>query len=472
MVVTTRRRDGLHGLTLFRQAALALMLPGLVVLWNAPAEAFIVAVMDTTVNPAAYGAGWTQGDPGWDNVTQGGANYVYLGDRWVLTARHVGIGNVVLSTGTFAPVAGQSYVIRNPPPSLAGGLSLTTETDLRLIRINGDPGLPALTIASQSPPNAGWNGSEVVFIGQGRVREATERHWQVNTTNPENWVWTEVASGGNYHGYKTLTGSPIPIQKRWGTNRLASAYDTAFSAVFDRDGNPNDTPEALTNTTGVLALRTGDGITRDIISMATLFTQPGQNGATTFETQAAANNSGSAVFYKNGIQWELVGIVNAVMNYNNQPGGSASGIYGNATLFADLSYYNRPYEGSICDVRRVCGNYSIVGDVNLDGIVSGDGTGAWQNDDVTAFVAGWGFDNGAGAGDYQSWIKGDLNLDGRVDVRDFFLLRNALNTEISNGVLATLFSGGGQHIPEPASLLLGVIAAAFVGLRSRRRHPF
>ena len=76
---------------------------------------------------------------------------------------------------------------------------------------------------------------------------------------------------------------------------------------------------------------------------------------------------------------------------------------------------------------KTCGSYSIIGDVNLDGSVTGDGTGATIADDVSAFVAGWGNDNLAGLGDYDSWTKGDLNLDGVTNVEDFVMLRGALN---------------------------------------------
>jgi hypothetical protein len=437
----------------------------LLLLSSGSAQAWIVAATGTTVNPATY-PGWTQGDPGWENIAQSGPNYVYLGDRWMLSARHVGVSDATFSTGTFSPVAGENYIIHNPPPSLAGGLSLTTETDLRLIRIAGDPGPPALTIASQSPPSAGSSGSEIMFIGQGRARQASETRWQVNTSNPQDWMWSVVTSGGNFRGYLP-TGSPV---KQWGTNRLAStaSYQNVFS-------------HTLSSTTGVFPLKTPDGITRDVFSMLTSFDQQGQNGALPFEAQGISGNSGSAVLYKNGSQWQLAGVVNSVLIYNSQwdpvseGGAGVSAVYGNVTTFADLSYYNKPYQGSICDVMKVCGNYSIVGDVNLDGVVSGDGSGIWQNDDVKAFVDGWRFDNGAGAGNYDSWTHGDMNHDGKTDVADFFLLRGALNGPISGATIDFLFSGqsppgGGSLVPEPSTTALTIVVAALLGFTMHRRH--
>ncbi len=193
-----------------------------------------------------------------------------------------------------------------------------------------------------------------------------------------------------------------------------------------------------------------------------------------FEAQAVGGDSSSAVFYKSGSQWQLAGIINSILIYNNQ--ATSWGVYSDATTFADLSYYNQPYQGSICDVMKSCGNYSMVGDVNLDGMVSGDGSGPSQTDDVAAFVAGWEFNNGAGAGDYNSWTHGDMNHDGKTDVSDFFLLRSALNGQISSATLTALFGGqspfdgGGSIVPEPSSACLTLLAAGLFLFGTRRRR--
>src|SRR5262249_11382097 len=162
-------------------------------------------------------------------------------------------------------------------------------------------------------------------------------------------TWTESASG-NFHGYKTGVGG-----KAWGTNRLASPSDPNYQGVFKN---------TLSSTTAVMPFKTGDQVTRDVISMLTSFDQQGQNGALPQETQGVSGDSGGAVFYKNGSQWQLAGIVNSTLIYSGQ--ATLYGVYGDATTFSDLSYYNKPYQGSICDVMKSCGNYSVVGDVNLD----------------------------------------------------------------------------------------------------------
>ncbi len=445
------------------KSAVAISTLVLLLAFGTSALAVVVGpVNDTNVNPADYvpAAGmpdWNEGDPGWKSVTESGSNFAYLGDNWVLTARHISAGTATFDTGSFAPVSGQNFVVNNPPSSMAGGASLTPQTDLRLFRISGTPSVPAVTIASESPPTSGNSGSQIMFIGQGRLRATSETHWLIPNLNnpPSNWATAEDPSG-NVHGYKTTASTR---SKRWGTNRLADPSgndfdDDAFTTI-------------LSSTTAVLPLETADGITRDVISMVTRFDRT-NNGVLPFEAQAVSEDSGGSVFYNRGSaqnpDWVLAGIVNATLIYGNQP--RAYAVYGNGTTFADLSYYNQPYKLSICDIMKACGNYSIMGDVNLDGLVVGNGTGLASADDVTAFVNGWNFNNGAGRGDYDSWTSGDLNLDGQTNVADFLLLRGALNTPIANGALQALFGAG---VPEPSSAILAMFAAAPLAFRRRRR---
>jgi hypothetical protein len=248
--------------------------------------------------------------------------------------------------------------------------------------------------------------------------------------------------------------------KRWGTNRLENPSSSAFeSEVFD---------ETISPTTAVLPLFTqGDGVTRDIISMVTTFNAQSEASALPFESQAVASDSGGAVFYNRGTEaapdWVLSGIVNATITLDNQPTSYA--LYGNSTTFADLSYYNQAYQLSICDIMKTCGAYSVMGDVNLDGNVTGNGTGPTSSDDVSALVSGWGDDNFEGRGDYATWTKGDLNLDGATNVDDFLLLRSALHGPINSDVMIALFGA----VPEPSSVALAALAGAFLAATARRR---
>jgi hypothetical protein len=473
-----------------------------------PAWAIVVGnvpgvVPNVTTNPTSY-PGWTQGDPGFGNLSTVG-NYVYLGDGWVLSARHVGysaagitfqtasgpvnyqvagtrIVNGTITTGPYYLDYGfgadpfHHYAVSNPssvPIEGGGSLALTTHTDLQLFRINGDPGLPSLTISSQPLPiNFTRNTApEVLIVGGGASRAAPESHWQVSMPSQNDWIWTSVPSGGNFHGY-VLEG---PSLRRWGTNRVTDPHPNSGD-------DPSD-PGALdyrslfagtvSDTTSVMKLSTGVGI-QDIISSFTIYdsqTQPGASsppyGVANLETQAIGGDSGAAVFFKRGSQWELAGIINSIFTFADQP---AAVIYGNATAMTNLSYYNQDYLNSIKDIIESHPDYSIIGDVNLDGIVSGDGTGAVSVDDVSAFVTGWRYNNGLGQGTITSWKNGDLNRDGKTDVVDFLRLRGALNGQIAPAAMAALF--GGSAVPEPSALLLAALAcgaATLAAARPRRR---
>ena len=489
--------------TRFRQLAarsfLAVMLAFSVSGW---AHAIVVGttpgtVPATTVNPANY-AGWTQGDPGWGTVTTGGNNHVYLGDGWVLSARHVGVGSVVFPTGTFqrigGPYEGASYyadygvtyfdsglgkTIRLNSVANPTGMGLTEYTDLQLFRINGDPGLPAVKISTEhfdlNPFPLAINSPELVTIGQGSRRAASETHWNVDmsdTTPPITWNWTETTGSGNKQGYYSVG----PRTKAWGTNRLANTYSI-------NSQNPGLYSSILSNTTGIVKLT---ALQNDTLVLTTSFdkfveygpTVPDEdkNGATEFEAQAVAGDSGSAVFYNRNGQWELAGIVNAASTYPSQPAMSGTAIYDGLTLISDLSYYNQDYVNSIIDIMRDHPNYSTVGDVNLDGIVSGNGSGPTVTDDVSAFIAGWGNVNlvdGTPKGTITSWKKGDLNRNGITDVNDFLLLRGALNTPISGAVLQSLFGSttipGVGAVPEPTAAGLAMLAVGYFMLFLRRR---
>ena len=424
---------------------------------SSSASALIVNSTNTTTAPA--------NDPGWNNHTLSGSlNYVYLGDGWALTARHEGPEpsstnqSMSFSTGTYTIIPGQNYVLSNPTSVVNTSgqtISLTSTTDLRLVRLNGAPDLPSIcvsstacSISSSSPPVNG----QLTFIGHGRSRESTLTTW--------NSSWKQVSPALDppnpgpvqYSGYYVDDGNV----KRWGTNRVESANN--YSGA-------NSLYQILSSTTGVMHLKTPDGITRDVITMLTDYDQSGDPN----EAQAYSNDSGSSVFYNRNGNWELAGIVNAIFTYPNEPGGLSA--FGQATTISDLSYYR----SSILDVINAHPYDLLAGDVNLDGVVSGTTTGGVPTDDIAAFVAGWGYNNGTGVGTYESWLNGDLTgpdgiRDGKTDVADFFALRSALISAGSGGAisLASLQVGG---VPEPTSFLLAIAGAAAIAAgRGRRRR--
>lgn len=412
----------------------------LLALLGGSAEALVVSTtLDTTVNPADYGPAWTQGDPGWDNVTSSGNNYVYLGDSWVLSARHVGVWSATFTvdsqSNTFNPIPNQDFVVPNPT-----GSGLSSQTDLRLIRIDGDPGLPDLAIAT-APPSAN---SEVMTITNGPTRLADPSYW--------NSSWgTATSEDYDYSGYK----SGGPREKRWGTNRIAGP------------GTTLPTGYVLNNVRVDVQLLGGDDVTRDVVSIMTMFDENG----TDFETHAvstsptiAGGDSGGGLFRKQGGQWKLAGIADVVFNYSGQP--ISWGVYGDATSYVDLSYYRNEIETIMSDNQK----YSVLGDINLSGSVTGDGTGDPETDDISAFIAGWLYDNGTGEGDITSWTNGDMNLDGKTNLGDLLMMRDVLASGSGSGLAAlTSLLGDTGTVPEPSSAVLLVISMTWFFAMARRR---
>jgi hypothetical protein len=409
----------------FRQAAplfRALLAAVLLTVFCEPVAALVVASAGDHATPPAD-------DPGWNNVTTAGRNFVYLGDCWALSARHVGPTTnegqtLTFSTGTYDLIPGQNFVVPNP-----AGSGYSALTDLRLVRLKADPGLPSRTIASAAPSID----NQVTIVTQGNQRVADLSNWDVNTSVTP-WTWTEVTSGGDYHGYKSTS----PKAKRWGTNKIARS-----SSVFASE-------DVLSNVRGLVTL---SGY--DVVSLATTFDT---SGATVDEAQAIAGDSGGALFRKNGAQWELAGILDAVFVYSGQ--SSSNAVYGDATTYVDLSYYHNEIQ-SILDAHA---GYSIMGDINLDGTIW-DGLGDPTLDpDIAAFVDGWmAYDYGTGQGDIASWKQGDLNLDGTTNLNDFLLLREALNGAGAGSMTSLLGIGGGiAGVPEPASVVLVLIGMTFL----------
>jgi hypothetical protein len=204
----------------------------------------------------------------------------------------VGGGSIVLNGGTYAMLAGSGTRLTN-----GGEPGKTTLTDLYMFQLASTPvGLAGVPIAAA----ATGTGAAVTMIGSGRDRGAFTQ-WSVNTgTSP--WVWTEVTSGGNAAGYKTLSTRTM----RWGTNTI-SAADVWLDAGYG-----------------------------DAKMLGTTFTD---SGVYSSEAQAAYGDSGGGVFHKNGSSWELSGMILTVAGYSGQPDPGANAVYGNVTYAADLSFY-------------------------------------------------------------------------------------------------------------------------------------
>ena len=242
-------------------------------------------------------------DPGWANVgTRGGATAVYLGNRYVITANHVGAGSVVLGGTTYSMEPGTEDRIQNP-----GGLGLSTNTDLLMFRLNVDPGLPYLPIANASPTI----GTDLVMVGRGRNRGAFTM-WDIDT-GPDPDVWSTTLDGG----LADVTGwtAVDPKTKRWGENEVENFATVDLGPVHG-----------------------------EVLSLYTKFDEVGL----THEAQGTNGDSGGAVFFKEGGIWKLGGIMNAVgtdgtFPYNGSPPGEVASnpypYFGRVTTAADLSRY-------------------------------------------------------------------------------------------------------------------------------------
>lgn len=253
-------------------------------LWAVGAEAVIVAGGDGTQNTTAPGGG-----QGWDyvgRIDKGSvfSGVTYISNNWFITAHHI----KVQDNPTDVLLGGAPYSI-DPNSWTRLTNSNGGNADLSMFRVvGGTVGLPGLTVRS----SATSNGSGLTMIGNGRNRETSETHWN------SSWVEVSPPPPATYSGYKWAAGST----KRWGTN-----------VKHDDEGLVDD----------------GFGIT-DMFS--TDFDDAGGN-----EAQGATYDSGGGVFYHNGGDWELAGIILATAGFGGQTNNAA--VYGNLTAMADMQYY-------------------------------------------------------------------------------------------------------------------------------------
>ncbi len=403
-------------------------------------------------------------DPGWNNALTGFSG-IYLGNQWVLTANHVVNPN---ARPTVANLPGGSYrIIPNSfrtltNPGSFGGIGLTANSDLLMFRIDTEtntglkpeqqnPNTKPITIGSAQPAV----GAELLMIGNGSTRALAgedtvnfEFHWN------DSWVQQANPNLATKHGYfhTASTGG-----NTWGKNRVA---DDAVIQDGNADGN------------NIVVQLPGGAL---LITLATQWDRARNNSgaaipgstATQFEAQAAPGDSGGAVFTKNGSNWELVGVMAAIFLDSGQ--SIAQTVYGNRTVFSDLT---NPHYRAQLENLRADNNYSIAGDVNLDGVVSGSVVNGTPTGDLAAFVSGW--NNQQGAGDILSWKKGDLNQDGKTDFADFAILRGQLGGSVTAAQLSSLVasaSPAANAVPEPNSIAIAAGAGiAWWYLRRKRQR--
>lgn len=235
------------------------------------ARAVLIAGPDGEINTTA-----PDPDPGFDHVgVIGGLSGVYLGDGWVWTASHVGIGTFVLGGVSYAPIPGSLIRLSN-----AAGAA----PDLVLFKLFERPPLPALSLGSVPPAL----NELVTLVGNGRNRGTAT-------------TWNGIG-GWEYGAGRTL---------RWGTNRIAEV------------GVDIDIP-----------LSSGPSTTR---SFSMSFDSLRGSSRDDPEAQAVPGDSGGAAFaWRNGAP-ELVGLIFAQSLFQDQPGQTA--LFGNSSLAADVWFY-------------------------------------------------------------------------------------------------------------------------------------
>lgn len=262
----------------------AAFLVALVLAAAPPAGAVLVRVPAAETGPGLPGPALTH------LAVVAGLSGMYLGDGWLLTAGHV-VQAARNQKKTGVVIGGRAFVLRTDTAKTVQ--SGQERTDLAVVRIEGDPGLPSLEIAHR----AAAVGTEVVLAGNGPLQEAQRGCW--NTSGQP----VRSAGPGILCGYawrKTPEGKTNGVE--WGTNQVASVG------------------EAIPGP--------GGARTRGFA------TQFRDDGASAREAQAGVGDSGGPVLAREGEGYVLVGVMLGVAARS----GSAA-LFGDRTLVADLSHY-------------------------------------------------------------------------------------------------------------------------------------
>src|SRR5262249_43542397 len=134
----------------------------------------------------------------------------------------------------------------------------------------------------------------------------------------------------------------------------------------------------------------------------------------------ASNTAGTGAFYKGALD-DL-----SIFLWGNNTGQNKDGSPPNGANWGTL---NLGTDNEWIAAKLASMGVTNPADVNLDGVVSGSGTGPAASDDVTFFIQHWmnvRQVNNLTVGDWISRQNGDLNYDGRTDMLDAFILHNGL----------------------------------------------
>lgn len=310
-----------------------------------PVQAVIVSTTD--------GTGYTDsgGFAYWDNIARlGGGTGIYMGDRWVLTAAHVGANPITLKGTTYNPVAGTTIQLTN---------SDSTLTDLVIFRINGDPGLPTVPIATAAPAKDNM----ISMYGSGYNRQPALLKWDYSWQpykgkfNPPYsgyaWDTTSYTLRAGSNMISTFSPSPSDVTRVFSNPNNSTWSTTCFNAIFDQYSGPS-------------------------------------------EAIAAPGDSGGPVFYDDGTTVQLAGLMLYISSPYQKPANVANtAVFGDTTLMADLYSYRsqlHPLNGDAnLDGRVDQSDYKIwydnygkgsswaTGDFNSDGVVDQNDYKVWYD---------------------------------------------------------------------------------------------
>lgn len=231
---------------ILRSISLAL---AICVLGAAPSRAVLIGTGDGTGNVTA-----PPDDPGFANVGRRttGFTVLYLGYGWVLTANHVGAGDVILAGQTYKAVPNSAVRLFNQDG---------TSADLLLFKLAAWPPIPNLVIASQTP----GVGTVATLIGNGADRGAAI-------------AWNGFV-GFSWGTTNTIRWGTAPVAEQALNLSLAGSVTRAFTTTFIR-GTRSFSAQAAVGDSGGAAFVKVDGVWELAGVMVAIDTYDGQPAST------------------------------------------------------------------------------------------------------------------------------------------------------------------------------------------------